>query len=50
MSKKNTERKLIDRKIYLARLRTLSAQTLEAVVGGDDFLRYDFRNVYISGH
>ncbi len=50
MSKKNNERKIIDRKSSLARLRTLSAQTLGEVVGGDGYIRYDFRQIYTTGY
>ncbi len=50
MSKLNTERKPIDRKIFLARLRTLSAQTLEEVAGGREHITYTIHETFISGY
>jgi hypothetical protein len=50
MSKMSTEKKPMDRKISLARLPTLSAQTLEEIVGGSGYLRYRFDHTYIGGY
>ncbi len=49
MKKMNRERKEIDRKNSLARLRTLAAQTLEEVAGGREHLTYTLHDVLISG-
>src|SRR5215831_3666443 len=40
MSKAKTEKKVIDRKTSLARLPTLSTQTLQEVAGGRGYLTY----------
>ena len=48
MSKMNAEKKVVDRKVSLTRLRTLSAHALKEVVGGDEYLVYRFRDVTIS--
>ena len=50
MSKINTERKPTDRKTPLARLRTLSAQALEEVVGGSGYLTYTIQETHIGGY
>jgi hypothetical protein len=50
MSKMNTEKKVIDRKSSLARLRTLSTQTLQEVAGGTGHLTYTLRDAVITGY
>jgi hypothetical protein len=50
MSKLNTEKKLIDRKSSLARLRTLSTQALEEVAGGRGYHTYTVEDLIISGY
>jgi hypothetical protein len=50
MSKMKTEKKLIDRKNSLVRLRTLSTQTLQEVAGGRGYLTYTFHDAFISGY
>jgi len=50
MNKRRIESKLVDRKTSNASLRTLSAQTLAEVVGGDGYLRYQFEHIIIGGY
>jgi len=50
MSKANTEKKFIDRKISLARLRALSTQTLQEVAGGRGHLTYTLHDGIITGY
>jgi len=50
MNKMNIEKKPIDRKNSLDRLRTVSAQTLEEVAGGREYLHYTFDHTYIGGY
>ena len=50
MSKMNTEKKVIDRKTSLARLRTLATQALQEVAGGRGHLTYTLQDGIISGY
>ncbi|HEX4801905.1 MAG TPA: hypothetical protein VFV14_00220 [Myxococcaceae bacterium] len=50
MSKMNTEKKVVDQKTSPSRLRTLSAQTLEEVVGGSGYIHYTLRDLDIGGY
>jgi hypothetical protein len=45
---KNNERKLTDRRISLARLRTVFTQTPETVVGGREYLTFTLHDVITS--
>ena len=50
MSKMDTEKKPTNRKTPPARLRTLSAQALEEVVGGTVYFQYEIHEVHIGGY
>lgn len=50
MTTTKTEKKANDRKTLTGGLRTLSAQTLEEVSGGRQYLSYTFHEAFIGSY